>query len=384
MRSNCGTGEDSWESFGLQETKSANPKGNQPWIFTDDEVEVPILWPPDMKSQLIGKDPDAGKYWRQEEKGTTEAKTAGWHHQLDERKFEQTLGDGDGQGSLACWSPRGCKEPDMTEQMNNNKLHTCCACEHQLPCTPSAARAPAIQAAAPLPQQVLQCSLGSRDYGRLTYRGGENHNCTPGAVWLRKRINNISRSCISCGLNPHDQLGKLFVYLSLSSVAQSCPARWPHRLQHIRLPCPSPTPRACSNSCPSNLWCHPTISSSVIPFSSCLQSFPASGSFLINQSFVSGGQSTGASALASVLPMNIQHWFPLGWTGLIILAVQGTLKSLLQHHSSKASILWCSAFLMVQLSHPYMTTRKTIALTRWTFVGKVMEMSILICCLGWS
>ena len=132
------------------------------------------------------------------------------------------MGDGDGQGSLACCSLRGCKEPDMTEQMNNNKLHTCCACEHQLPCTHSAARAPAIQAAAPLPQKVLQCSLGSRDYGRLTYRGGENHNCTPVAVWLRKRINNISRSCISCGLNPHDQLGKLFVYLSLSSVAQSC------------------------------------------------------------------------------------------------------------------------------------------------------------------
>ena len=103
-------------------------------------------------------------------------------------------------------------------------------------------------------------------------------------------------------------------------------------------------PRVCSNSCSLSQCCHPSVSSSVTPFSCCLQSFPASGSFLINQSFVSGGQSTGASALASVLPMNIQHWFPLGWTGLIILAVQGTLKSLLQHHSSKASILWCSAF----------------------------------------
>ena len=93
----------------------------------------------------------------------------------------------------------------------------------------------------------------------------------------------------------------------------------PHGLQHARLPCPSPTPRVCSNSCPSSQWCHPTISSSVVPFSSCLQSFPASGSFPISQFFTSDGQSIGASASASVLPMNIQDWFPLGWTGLISL-----------------------------------------------------------------
>ena len=99
-----------------------------------------------------------------------------------------------------------------------------------------------------------------------------------------------------------------------------------------RLPCPSPTPRAYSNSSPLSQWCHPTILSSVIPFSSHLQSFPASGSFPMSQFFESGGQSIGASASASVLPMNLQDWFPLRWT-----AVQGTLKSLLQHHSSKAS-----------------------------------------------
>ena len=92
---------------------------------------------------------------------------------------------------------------------------------------------------------------------------------------------------------------------------------WPHGLQHTRLPCPSPTPRACSSSCPSSWWCHPTISSSVIPFSSHLQSFPASGSFPMNQFFPSGGQSTGASA--SVFPMNTQDWSPLGLTGLISL-----------------------------------------------------------------
>ena len=94
---------------------------------------------------------------------------------------------------------------------------------------------------------------------------------------------------------------------------------WPHGLQHARLSCPSPTLRAYSNSCPSNWWCHPTISSSVLPFSSCLQSFPALGSFPVSQFFTSGGQSIRASASASVLPMNIQDWFPLGLTGLISL-----------------------------------------------------------------
>ena len=91
----------------------------------------------------------------------------------------------------------------------------------------------------------------------------------------------------------------------------------PHGLQHTRLPCPSPTSGACSDSCPSSWWCHPTISSSVVPFSSCLQSFLASGSFQVNQLFTSDGQSTGVSASVSVLPMNIQDWFPLGLTGLI-------------------------------------------------------------------
>ena len=94
---------------------------------------------------------------------------------------------------------------------------------------------------------------------------------------------------------------------------------WPHGLQNARLPCPSPTPGARSNSCPSSQWGHPTISSSVIPFSSCLQSFPASGSFPMSQFFASGGQSIGVPASASVLPMNIQDWVPLGLTGLISL-----------------------------------------------------------------
>ena len=110
---------------------------------------------------------------------------------------------------------------------------------------------------------------------------------------------------------------------------------WPHGLQHTRLPCPSPTPRACSNSCPLSWWCHPTISSSVVSSFSCLQSFPASGSFPMSQFFTSGGQSIGASALASVLPMNIQDWFPLGVTGLISLQSRG-LSSIFSNTTCKS------------------------------------------------
>ena len=98
---------------------------------------------------------------------------------------------------------------------------------------------------------------------------------------------------------------------------------WPHELQHTRLPCPSLSPRVCLNSCPLSRWCHPTISSAVIPFSSCPQSFPASGSFPMSWLFAFGGQSIGASALASVLPMNIQGWFPLGLASLISLLSKG-------------------------------------------------------------
>ena len=104
-----------------------------------------------------------------------------------------------------------------------------------------------------------------------------------------------------------------------SSVAQLCPTLWPHGLQHTRPPCPSPTPGVYSNSCPLSWWRHPTIPFSVVPFSSCIQCFPVSGSFQMSQLFTSGGQSIGVSASASVLLMNIQDWFPLGWTGRISL-----------------------------------------------------------------
>ena len=102
---------------------------------------------------------------------------------------------------------------------------------------------------------------------------------------------------------------------------------WPHRLQHARLPCPSLSPRVCLNSCPLSWWWHPTISSSVVPFSSCLQSCPTSGSFQMSQLFASSGQSITVSASASVLPMNIQDWFPLGWTGWISCSLQDSQES---------------------------------------------------------
>ena len=129
--------------------------------------------------------------------------------------------------------------------------------------------------------------------------------------------------------------------------------------EHVRLPCPSPTPGVCSDSCPSSRWCHPTISFPVAPFSSCPQSFPASRSFLMSQFFLTSGQSIGASASASALLVNIQDWFPSGLTGLIL----QSLKSLLQHHSSKASILWCSAFFMLGHTHLQIYTSKSVPQT---------------------
>ena len=125
---------------------------------------------------------------------------------------------------------------------------------------------------------------------------------------------------------------------------------WTHGLQQTRFPCPSPTLGACSNSCPLRWWCHPTISSSVVPFSSCPQSFPASGSFPMSQLFASGGQSIGASASASVLPMNIQNWFPLGWTGWISLQSKGLSRvfsntTLQKHQFFGAQLaLWLSLY----------------------------------------
>ena len=132
----------------------------------------------------------------------------------------------------------------------------------------------------------------------------------------------------------------------------------PHGLQHARLPCLLPTAGAYSNSCPSCSWCHSTISSSIVPFSSNLRSFPASGSFPMSWFFPSGGQSTAVSASALVLPMKIKDWFPLRLTHWISLQSKGLSRVLSNTTSSKASILQHSALFTVQLSHPYMTTGK--------------------------
>ena len=147
----------------------------------------------------------------------------------------------------------------------------------------------------------------------------------------------------------------------------------PHEPQHTRPPCPSPTPAVYPDSCPLTQWCHPTISSSVVPFSSCLQSFPTSGSFQMSQYL---------HQVAKILQFHLQpqsfQWTPrndLLYDGLVASPYRpGMLKSLLKHHSWKASILPSSAFFILQLSHPYMTTGKTKALTRWTFVDKVMSL----------
>ena len=147
----------------------------------------------------------------------------------------------------------------------------------------------------------------------------------------------------------------------------------PYELQHTRRPCPSPSPWACSDLCPLSQWCHPTVLLSVVPFSSCPQ-YPASGSFPVYRLFTSSGPSIGASASASVLPVNIQGWFPLGLTDWISLLYKALSRVFSNTTVQKTSILQRSALFRVQISHPYMTTGKTIALTRQTFVGKVMSL----------
>ena len=144
----------------------------------------------------------------------------------------------------------------------------------------------------------------------------------------------------------------------------------PHGLQHTRLTCPSLSPGVCSNSCPLNWWCYLTISPSATTVSSCPQSLPASGSF--PGSLHICWPKYWSFSISSFNKYSGLSSFRINWFDL--LAVQGTVKSLLQHHSWKASILWHLTFFMVQLSHPYVTTGKTIALTRWTFISKVMSL----------
>ena len=155
-------------------------------------------------------------------------------------------------------------------------------------------------------------------------------------------------------------IGAYFDALQFSSVTQSCLTLRPHESQHARPLCPSPTPGVHSDSHRSSQWCHPAVSSSVVPFSSCPQSLPASESFPMSQLFTWGLY---WSFSFSIIPSKeIPGLFSFRMDWLDLLAAQGTLKRLLQHHSSKASILWCSVFFTVQLSHPYMTTGKNHSL----------------------
>ena len=141
---------------------------------------------------------------------------------------------------------------------------------------------------------------------------------------------------------------------SMHSVQFSCSvvpdSLRPHGLQHARLPCPSPTPGACSNSCPLSRWCHPTFSTCVVPFSSCLQSFPELGSFPVSQLFAFSFSISPPNEYSGMISFKID-WF-------VLHALQGTLKSLLQHHGTIVSVLLHSAFFMVQVSHPYMIPGK--------------------------
>ena len=176
-----------------------------------------------------------------------------------------------------------------------------------------------------------------------------------------------------------DQIANIcWIIKKASSVQLSCSVvsdyLWPHEWQHTRPPCPSSTPRVYSNPYPLSQWCHPTISSSVVPFSSFPQSLPASGSFPMSQLFAWGSQSIGVSASTSVLPMNKQDWSPLGWTGWISLKSKGLSRVFSNTTVQKHQFFNTQLFFIVQLSHPYTTTGKTIALTRWTFVDKVMSL----------
>ena len=155
---------------------------------------------------------------------------------------------------------------------------------------------------------------------------------------------------------------------------------WMHGLQHTSLPCPPLSLGVCWSSCPLSRWCYLTVSCSAAAFSFCLQFSSTSGSFSLRWLFVSGGQSIGAAASASVLLMNILRWFPLGLTGLILL-FKGLSSVFSNNHSSKASILRCLALFMVQLSHPYLTTGKNRALTKW--VGATDKIPCLLMAFIW-
>ena len=203
--------------------------------------------------------------------------------------------------------------------------------------------------------------------------------CSPYKDVLRRKKKKKTFQIVKCAIirfsNSQQYLTLNTVNVQFSCSVMSNSLR-PHGLQHTTLTCPSPTLGAYLNSCPSHRWCHWTISSSVVPFSSSLQSFPAPlPRVFSNESVLCIRWPKYWSFSFSISPSNeYSGMISFRMDGLDLFAVQATLKSLLQHHSSKKSILQCLAFFKVQLSHPYITTGKSIALTRWTFVGKVLSL----------
>ena len=250
-----------------KEIKTVHPKGNQLWIFTgktDAKAEALIVLATWCKESTHWKRPWCWKYWGQEEMGTTEDEMIGRHHQVKEHEFEQTSGDSDGQGSLVWCSPWG-----------HRVRHDWAATEKQ---------------------QKIKGGVARKSKVKGTTEAHQD-----------EEINHLREIQFSSVQSSHSVMSD-----SLRT----------HEPQHARPPCPSPTLRVYSNSCPRSRWCHPAISSSIIPFS-CPQSFLTSGSFQMSQLFAPGGESIGVSASTLVLSMNIQDWFPLRLTGLISLQSKG-------------------------------------------------------------
>ena len=265
-----------------KEIEPVHSEGDQPWDFfgrNDAKAETPVLWPPHAKSWLIGKNSDAGRDWGQKKKGTTEDEMAGWHHWLDGHESEWTPGVVDGQGGLACCSSSGRKESDMTEQLNWTELNTIktgigfkrilYVVINFVITTLSIMLTNAIRMNC-ISFVVLFALNFVYLVGFLKLPEGYKYK---GVITLFRFLHNLRKKTQECVRILFHLITK--VQYSLSVVYDSLR---PHRLQNARLPGPSPTPRAYSNSCPLSRWCYPIISSSVIPFS-WLQSFPASGSF---------------------------------------------------------------------------------------------------------
>ena len=274
------------------------------------------------------------------------------HHWLDGHEFEQALGFDDGQGNLACfWSELKIEYLLMLLwRVQFSSVQFSHSVVSKAPLSMGFPRQeywsglsfPSLQ---DLPDPGIELES-------LSLAGGFFTDELPGkSTWTR---------CVVV-----QSLGHVRLFVT-------------HGLQHARLLCPSLFPGVCSNSCPLSQWCHPTISYSVAPFSSCPQSFPASGYFPMTWLFSSSGQCMGASASASVLPMSIQDWFPLGLPGLISLKYKG-LSRVFFNTSVQKHQFFGTQFSLQSNSHPYMTTRKTIALTRQT----LLVMSLLFNTLSW-